>query len=253
MAPGKTLNIETISVQLYTVREAFAENLDQTLAKIAEIGYRQVEPVGFPARSDELADSLGRYGLRAPTAHASLANADIAAVFTAARRAGIEVVIDPHTDPGRWQTRDGITGVAQSLNAAARQAADHGLQVGYHNHDFELASVINGKHSLEILADQLAPEVILEVDTYWAYTGGADVPALLGRLGDRVQAAHIKDGDGSRETKNQVAVGSGSLPVADFLRAATRLKYGVVELDDSEGDRFTALADSLAYLTGATK
>jgi sugar phosphate isomerase/epimerase len=61
-----------------------------------------------------------------------------------------------------------------------------------------------------VLADCLAPEVVLEVDTYWAYAGGADVPALLRRLGDRVVALHVKDGDGSLEVERQVAVGSGT-------------------------------------------
>lgn len=251
MTPASTLPIESVSVQLYTVREAVAADMDKTLARIAEIGYRQVEPFGFPNRSEALADALDRYGLRAPTTHASVVDAELDPLFTAARRIGISAIIDPHTDPARWQSREGISGIADSLNDAASRAAEHGLSVGYHNHAFELESLIDGKHGLEILAEQLAPEVILEVDTYWAYAGGADVPALLGRLGDRVQALHIKDGDGSKEPKNQVAVGSGSLPVWDFVNAASGLKYGVVELDDSQGDRFTAVADSLAYLTGS--
>ena len=69
--------------------------------------------------------------------------------------------------------------------------------------------MIDGRHGLEVLAEQLDPAVVLEVDTYWAYVGGADVPALLERLGDRVVALHIKDGDGSLDNKKQVPVGSG--------------------------------------------
>lgn len=250
MPPTSTLNLDTVSVQLYTVREAIAADLDQTLARIAQIGYRQVEPFGFPNNAEALVAALDRHGLRAPTTHASVVDADIDPLFSAARQAGIDVIIDPHTDPARWANVEGISGIADSLNAAARKAADHGLVVGYHNHAFELESVIDGKHGLEILAERLAPEVILEVDTYWAYAGGADVPALLRRLGDRVQALHIKDGDGSKDATKQVAVGSGVLPVWDFVHAAAGMKYGVVELDDSEGDRFTAVADSLSYLTG---
>ena len=79
---------------------------------------------------------------------------------------------------------------------------------------------MNGRHALEVLADALSPEVVLEVDTYWAYVGGADVPGLLRRLGERVVALHIKDGDGTRDVESQVAVGAGSLPVWDFIEAA---------------------------------
>src|SRR4029453_9344949 len=95
-------------------------------------------------------------------------------------------------------------------------------------------------HALEVLADNLAPEVVLEVDTYWAYAGGAEVPALLDRLGDRVVAMHIKDGDGTLDTKAQVAVGSGSLPVWDFIAAAPDA-LRVVELDDTQGSVLDAV------------
>ena len=99
-----------------------------------------------------------------------------------------------------------------------------------------------------MLAEHLAPEVVLEVDTYWAVVGGADVPALLGRLGDRVVALHIKDGDGTRDTKKQVPLGSGSIPIWDFV-AAKPDALRVVELDDSEVDMLDAVGQSYIYIT----
>jgi sugar phosphate isomerase/epimerase len=89
--------------------------------------------------------------------------------------------------------------------------------------------------------------VCLEVDTYWAYAGGADVPALLRRLGGRVVAIHVKDGDGGLDPSRQVAVGSGSLPVREIVAAAPHA-LRVVELDDTAGDMFDALRDSRAFL-----
>jgi sugar phosphate isomerase/epimerase len=245
-----TLGTDKLSVQLYTIREALSEDVDSSLSRIAEIGYQQVEPFAFQKFFDDLATGLPKYGLTAPTTHTSLVDADVDEVLAAAKELGIGCVITPHSDPELWTSADGIAGIAAQLNAAAEKAAALGLTVGYHNHWFELESRIDGKHGLEVLADNLAPEVMLEVDTYWAQVGGADVPALLGRLGERVQALHIKDGDGTRDNKKQVAVGRGTIPVWDFIDAAPNLKYGVVELDDSAGDRFVAVADSFAYLTG---
>jgi sugar phosphate isomerase/epimerase len=98
-----------------------------------------------------------------------------------------------------------------------------------------------------VFADLLAPAVVLEVDTYWAYAGGADVPALLERLGDRVVALHLKDGDGSLDTSKQVAVGSGALPVWDIIEAAPDA-LRVVELYDSETDLFEAIRASREFL-----
>lgn len=245
-----TLGTDVLSVQLYTVREALAEDVDSTLGRIAEIGLKQVEPFAFQKFFDDLKAGLAKYDLTAPTVHTSVVDADVDEILAAAKELGITTVITPHSDPELWSSEDGIAGIADQLNAAAQKAAELGLTVGYHNHWFELESKIDGKHGLEVLAAKTAPEVMLEVDTYWAFVGGADVPALLGRLGDRVQALHLKDGDGTRNNKNQVAVGDGSIPVWDYVAATPNLKYGVIELDDSELDRFQCVADSFTYLTG---
>jgi sugar phosphate isomerase/epimerase len=238
---------EELSVQLYTVRNALAEDFDGTLERIAGFGFTQVEPFGFTNFLDGLR-KLGQHGLSAPTTHMGLVNGDLDQIFAAAQELGIGTVIEPAVRAEHWQDADGIKATADKLNAAAEKAAERGLRVGYHNHWWEIESSIDGKSGLEVLADHLAPEVVLELDTYWAYAGGADVPALLGRLGDRVVALHVKDGDGSTDNKKQVAVGSGTLPVWDFINAAPDA-LRVVELDDSEGDLLDAVRDSRAYLT----
>ena len=235
-----------LSVQLYTVRRALQEDFEGTLAKIAEFGYTQVEPFQFVQFRDGLR-ALSQYGLSAPTTHAGLLTGDQDEIFAAAKELGIGTVIEPAVRDQHWQTAADIRATADQLNAAGAKAADHGLRVGYHNHWWELEAKVDGKHGLEVLADHLAPEVVLEVDTYWAYAGGADVPALLRRLGDRVVALHVKDGDGSTDTKKQVAVGSGTLPVWDFIDTAPDA-LRVVELDDSSGDLLAAVRDSRAYL-----
>lgn len=242
------LDVSNLSVQLYTVRDALNADFDGTLERIAGYGYKLVEPFGFVDLFDGLSAGLAKHGLAAPTTHVGLLNGDQEKIFDTATTLGMSYVIDPYSDPELWKSEGGIKGIAEQLNAAAVKAAAHGLSVGYHNHWFELESNFDGKLGLEVLADHLAPEVVLEVDTYWAYVGGADVPALLGRLGDRVIALHIKDGDGTRDNKNQVAVGAGVVPVWDFVEAATNLKYGVVELDDTSGDVFAAVEESFSYL-----
>jgi sugar phosphate isomerase/epimerase len=241
--------VDNLSLQLYTVRGKLEEDFDATLARIAEIGYTKVEPFGLTAYADRLADALPKHGLSAPTTHAGLLKDDAAEIYAAAKRLGITTVIDPHTDPARWQAADSIKEIAAGLNAAAVEAADHGITVGYHNHAFELESKVDGVHALEILVDNLSDDVILEVDTYWAVVGGADVTALLAKFGDRVKALHVKDGDGTQNNKAQVGVGDGIIKVADILAAApTALR--VVELDDFTGEIFDAVEASYTFLTG---
>jgi len=236
-----------LSVQLYTVRDALAQDFDGTLGKLASFGFTQVEPFALLNFADELRNGLARNGLTAPTTHMHLVDEDQDAIFALAAELGIQIVIEPYVDPDRWQTEADVSEIASDLNAAATKAADRGVQVGYHNHHFELESKISGVHALEVLADRLEPAVVLEVDTYWAYAGGADVPALLSRLGDRVVALHIKDGDGTLDTSKQVPVGSGVLPVWDFIAAAPEA-LRVVELDDSQTDLLEAVRASREFL-----
>jgi sugar phosphate isomerase/epimerase len=236
-----------LSVQLYTVREALAQDFDGTLGKLASLGFTQVEPFGLLNFGDELRDGLSKNGLTAPTAHVHLVGEDHDAICELAAELGVQTIIEPYVDPTRWQSEPDVSEIASELNAVAMTAAGYGLRVGYHNHHFELESKISGVHALEVLADRVAPEVVLEVDTYWAYAGGADVPALLTRLGERVVALHIKDGDGTLDTSKQVPVGSGVLPVWDIIDAAPQA-LRVVELDDSEIDVLEAVRASREFL-----
>lgn len=237
-----------LSVQLYTVRELLTEDTVGTLARIAEIGFTQVEPFAFVSFGEALHRGLAEAGLTAPTTHQGFIGGNTDEVFAAAKELGVQTVIDPYVAPERWQTESDVAAIADQLNDAAEVAARYGVRVGYHNHAHEVESTIGGVTALEYFASRLAPEVVLEVDTYWVTVGGHDPITLLPALGDRVVALHIKDGPGTTETIDQVAVGHGSLPIEAIIGAAPDA-LRVVELDDSRGDRFQAVADSFAFLT----
>jgi len=178
--------------------------------------------------------------------HARL-DAELDRVLEAAATIGALTVIHPHTPPERWDSEAGVDAVADELAAAADAARSYGLQVGYHNHHWELASRPGGRPALERLAERLPPDVVLELDTYWAAVGGEDVPALLGRLGDRVRLLHLKDGPIDTDHAAQLPLGSGAMPVAAILEAASAAEIAVLEFDDYAGDLFEGLAASRAY------
>ena len=238
-----------LSVQLYSVREAFAADPGDTLAKLASIGFTQVEPFGLAEHAAVLRTALPEHGLTAPTAHAKLIGVDQDEVFAAAVACGVATVIDPFVPDEQWRTEADVTATATALNAAAKRAADHGLTVGYHNHWWELQNKIGDRTAFEVFADRLDPELVLEVDTYWAAAGGADVPALLTTLGARVTALHVKDGDLATDASGQVPAGQGRVPVGDVLAAAPGA-LRVIEFDAYAGDIFDGLAASHAYVTG---
>jgi sugar phosphate isomerase/epimerase len=238
--------VPELSVQLYSIRDAVAADLPGALARLAEIGFTRVEPFDLsdPGR---LRDALAGAGLTAPSAHARL---DDERIFEAAATVGVKTLIQPFTPPERWTSAAGVDGVAEELARAAEAAAHHVLGVGYHNHHWEPAGRIGGRSALEHLAGRLPPEVVLELDTYWAAVGGEDVPGLLGRLGDRVRLLHLKDGPISEDTGAQLPLGSGAMPVAAVLGAATAAELAVLEFDDYAGDLFEGLAAGRAFAAG---
>lgn len=239
------MSTSRLSLQLYTLRELLTEDLVGTLHRIADIGFSQVEPYNFMA-FPELGEALAATRLAAPTAHAHFIEVDPVPVFSAARRLGIETVIEPLIGAERWQTADNVADLAARMNDAAKIAASFGIRIGYHNHAHELA-LLDGVPALERFAMQLDDALVLELDTYWTVVGGQDPIDLLARLGERVIALHVKDGPGTPDGRDQVAVGKGALPIAAIIRAAPHA-LRVIELDDSRGDRFTAVVDSHAFL-----
>jgi sugar phosphate isomerase/epimerase len=255
----------SISIQLWTVRNELEADLDGTLARLSEIGFTRVEAFGFVDRVDALADAFARHGLSSPTGHASLASdtenpfAALDApsneqVFAAAMKLGMTTVIEPFVAPERWETLDEITKTAESLNAAAAAAAKHGITVGYHNHNQEFLNVIEGRFALEVFAELLAPEVVLEVDLYWAAAGGADLVALIERLGTRVVALHVKDGtleplpSVHSVPTDQVPAGTGAVDLRGALEAAASARWAIVEFDAYHGDIWDGVTAAFEFL-----
>jgi sugar phosphate isomerase/epimerase len=232
---------------LYSVREQLPADRKGVLKRIAAAGYGAVEPFNILADPDGLRADLDAAGLTVCSVHAVPAGEQEAGVLAAARTLGAGTVIVPHLPPARFATAESIAGVARDLNEMAASTAAAGLRFGYHNHDFELSSIVDGKPALEVLVSLLDEPVLLEVDTYWAAVGGQDVPALLGRLGDRVRFLHVKDGPITKDDP-MTAVGSGRMPVARILAAAPSAEWHIVELDRCATDMLTAVEQSLQWL-----
>ena len=242
-------SLPAMSVQLYSVREQLATDFSGTMARLAQIGLTRVEPFAMVEHAAELKIALADNGLSAPTTHQSLVEVDLDAVFETATDLGIATVIHPYTDAELWSSEDGVATLADALNTAAATAASHGLRVGYHNHDWEVRNTFDGQTALERFVGLLDPSVVLEIDCYWAAFGGQDVPALIGRLGGRVVALHLKDGPLNGVIAEQLPLGSGQLPAAEIVAAATSVEVPVLEFDQYAGDIFEGVATGYAFAT----
>jgi sugar phosphate isomerase/epimerase len=242
------MTINPPALQLYTLRDRMAS--DSRLAVLRSVrgfGYGAIEPYDVATDPQRLRDDLDEAGLAVCAVHAQALGPDAGDLLDGARTVGAGTVIVPAVPPARFADAEAIQALARDLNEGAARAADMGLRFGYHNHWFELESDVGGVTGLEVLAHALDPNVVLEVDTYWAAVGGQDVPALLGRLGDKVRYLHVKDGPVTRNDP-MTAVGAGRMPVAEILAAAPSAEWHVVELDHCATDMLTAVGESLGWL-----
>ncbi len=267
------MSLPAASVQLYTLAQQFTADPRGSLDKLAAIGLRNVEAFAFVDTPQDIRAALDASGLAAPTGHAPLLSDELwtpdgsiptpapEVVFEAAAVIGIQTVIDPYVDPARWLTADGVADIAERLNRASEVAATFGLAVGYHNHAQEFVADFDGVTAYERFVALTDERVQLELDLFWALAGGQDVPALVSRLGSRLVAVHVKDGvvpDGNpwapgapafgTESLDQRHAGTGIVPLADSLRAASDVKYAVIEYDNPPGDVFEDIAASYAFL-----
>lgn len=235
-----------VSVQLYTLRDRIVEDLPGTLVALAEIGFTVVEPHKF-SNVPAMAAALKGAGLTAPSAHAQILGTGSEGLFEAAAQLGISTLIQPRTELDSWESPDTIRALADGLNSVAVLAESYGITIGYHNHAFELECVFDGVPGLEILAQHLLDDVVLEVDTFWVEVGGVNAVELLGRLGSRAALLHMKDGPLTKDTHKQLPLGQGVLPIPEILSAAPHAR-AVIELDAYEGDPLDAVAQSFHYL-----
>jgi sugar phosphate isomerase/epimerase len=254
------LTSNPLALQLYTVRDQLPSGRRAVLQAIRGFGYGAVEPYDVRTDPGALRADIEEAGLAVCSVHAPAMGDDADALLDGAAAVGADTVIVPSVPAERFADPGAIAALARDLNEAAARAAGRGLRFGYHNHAFEMSPVA-GRTGLEALADALDPAVLLEVDTYWAAVGtvspggttppnppGKDVPALLGRLGDRVRYLHVKDGPVTRDDP-MTAVGAGRMPVAEVLAACPSAEWHVVELDRCATDVLTAVRDSLDWLT----
>jgi len=247
--PGDRL--DRIGVQLYTVRQAMAQDFEGTLARVAEIGYREVEFAGYFNRDAKaVRAALDAAGLDAPAAHIPLENLRTRWPQTLddARVVGHRYLVVPSLPTEDSRTLDGYRAVADLFNRAAEEARGAGIRLGFHNHAGEFAP-LSGRIPYDVLLEETDPRLVwFELDLYWIARGGGDPLAYFARYPGRFSMVHVKDMDATPQ-QGMVDVGAG---VMDFKRIFARreqagIRHCFVEHDNPESP-FDSIRRSFDYL-----
>lgn len=246
--------IARVGLQLYTVRDAMQRDLPGTLARVAQIGYRDVEFAGYFGRTPaEIRALLEQNGLRAPSSHVGYPGTDAAwaKILDDAKAVGHEYVTCPWIPEEARGSADKYRRVADLFNRSAQKAKDAGLRFAYHNHDFEFKPLEGGALPFDILLQSTDKSLVdFEMDLYWTVKGGQDPIAYLDRFPGRFALVHIKDATAAPE-RTMTDVGSGTIDFRGiFAHDADRgahIKYFFVE-HDQPADAMASITSSYQHL-----
>lgn len=235
--PGLRVPKNKISIQLFTLRDLLAADLEGTLSALADIGYRRVELAGLHGRTAaEFRAILDRVGIRASSSHDGI-DGDLDQVIANARTMGQSKVVVPFVQLptiAQWQE---FTTRLEAAGAVFRRA---GLSLGYHNHAHEFTPIDGVKPYDVITRGTTKRNVHLEIDLYWAVTGGADPVRLYHDNFPRVRQYHVKDRapDGSFADP-----GTGTIDFRHIFRAnhAHEVDDYIVEHDQPADALHTAM------------
>ncbi|MFG1945793.1 sugar phosphate isomerase/epimerase family protein [Nonomuraea sp. NPDC048826] len=228
-----------ISMQLWTVRDDLAQNYDATLAYLAEIGYPRIEvALGYFGRTaKQLREFLDGLGIHATSSHDGI-SPDDAALETKIENAltlGQSYMVVPYLNS---DSLDQWKAWAERMNVEALAARKAGLRYGYHNHAHEFTIDLGGGRTpWDVLTSELDPRLVhLEIDIYWAVTGGVDRGVrdperfaidVIRRAPQRVLQYHVKD----RHLDGDMAdLGTGTINFRRVFDAHTVKEY-IVEND----------------------
>lgn len=241
--------MKPVSVQLYSLREASAENFDAVLDELAAIGYRGVEPFNLFGKSPRaFRDQVENLGMVVSSSHTPWANrSPTDEVVSTLSELGLTRAIGGFM-PDDFADLDAVRRTADTCQRLIDVLGPQGFELAIHNHWWEF-HLLDGRPAVHYLQDWV-PDLKFELDTYWAANFGARDPAAeLARIRERAPLLHIKDGP--LEAKQpHVAVGSGRMDVPGILAAADDavLEWLVVELDACATDMMTAIRESYDYL-----
>jgi len=190
-----------IGYQLYSAREECSKDLLSVLKQVKALGYDGVEFAGFYGHTaDELKAMLDEAGLVAFSDHVPYAviEKDMYAVISDHLKIGCKYIAVPFLGE---EDRPGQPGFAKVLRVIAKFGAlckSAGIQLLYHNHDFEFEK-ISGMYALDFMYEAIDADILkTEIDTCWVNYSGVNPAEYVKKYAGRAPIVHLKDFVGSR-------------------------------------------------------
>lgn len=251
-----------ISLQMYTLRDytKTPAALDRTLGRLADIGYRVVQPrIPEGMTTEAFRDLLRAHGMRADSCMGDIdyPNPDIEKIARDAEILGTTMVRGVGMPYDESRTLEGMRRYAALLNERGRLLRRYGLTYLYHFHAYEYTNY-DGINGMDILVDETDPDAIhFQPDVHWMAAAGVEPSAGLWKFRGRAEYIHLQGyaiipTPGVREpvARKVCPVGQGNLNWTGIIDTARKIGVTlyVVEMDDCLNDPFDDVRTSFEYL-----
>jgi sugar phosphate isomerase/epimerase len=232
---------KNIGIQLYSVRDEMKKDPLDTLKKVAEMGYKNVEHANYvegklygyaPKEFRKILDDLG---LAMPSGHTVMggqhwdeAKKDFTDVWKKtvedAALLGQKYVVSPWLDISLRKNFDDCKRFMEVFNKSGELCKKSGMKFGYHNHDFEFSLRLTSVKVYDIILQNTDPNLVTQqLDIGNMYNGGGRAVELLKQYPGRFELMHVKDEiKGEKEAYESTILGTGIIGVADVLKLAAK-------------------------------
>ncbi|HEX6180028.1 MAG TPA: sugar phosphate isomerase/epimerase [Chitinophagaceae bacterium] len=250
-----------IGIQLYTLRELFKTDVPGTIAAVAQAGYQEVETYDYNngkysgLSAEDYRALLEKNQLVTPSGHYYLkgflfqGNDDEWKVgIENAKKLGQQYMVVPYLDANERKTLDAYKKLAGRLNLAGEWCKKAGLQVAYHNHDFEFQP-LEGSTGMEVLLKETDKSLVqFELDVYWVSFAGKNPFNIIKAHPGRFPLWHVKDMDNTPQ-KKFTEVGNGVIDFKKLFKMEKKagMKHFFVEQDVSS-EPLASIRTSIDYL-----
>ncbi|MCR2806160.1 sugar phosphate isomerase/epimerase family protein [Paenibacillus soyae] len=245
----------SIGLQMYTLRDATAQDFEGTLRQVAALGYEGVEFAGYgDIPAERMRDLLQELGLKAIGSHIGLHllenNLDNEIAYL--KTIGAKYAICPWLPVEARDTEAWRTHLVNFEKYGAR-FAEEGIVFCYHNHDFEFEVEIDGQIVFDALYERITPEKLqVEMDIGWVQYSGVDPLAYIRKYAGRLPLLHLKDYRGGEKGKqiDTVELGRGDLPLNAIIETASEasVEWLIVEQDTCANPPLESVATSMEWV-----
>jgi sugar phosphate isomerase/epimerase len=241
-----------VAVQMYTLRDECEKDFTGTLKKVAELGFDGVELAGYGGLSvEEVKSLIHKLGLRVAASHVPLEQLEnnLPHVIEEMKILGSNYVVCPYLMPDRRSEQD-YQALITLLNQTGERCQQEGITLCYHNHDFELSRLADGRKALQAIFDDTnIDHVSAEFDIYWLTKAGEKPIEWINRYKNRTPLIHLKDMTSDPE-QFFAELGTGGVDLETVLNAGedAGVEWWVVEQDLSRRTPLESIEISMNYL-----